>query len=143
MNRYRFGCVALAFFAVSHAAMAQWVLLGHPQQGQHGRLFFIEQSIDPQQHTVLVKTEQDSVGLTRQLQQMLHTQEVATSHIAQRQYRCDKRQFHVPAAQFLSEQGKVLYEYDYRLKQGVMFQLQDVDERDASEQMLFKRVCLN
>ncbi|UOO91976.1 MULTISPECIES: hypothetical protein [Vitreoscilla] len=127
-------------------AMAeQWVILGSPSGIRYNshtpRLSFVPESIDTQARTVVVKREQDQPAFNAEVRQSKATDLSVDSVIAQRHYRCDKRQFHTPAAQYLTDKGQVVHEYDYRLRQGLLFQLSNVDEGGEAEQTLFRRVC--
>lgn len=127
-------------------AMAeQWVVLGSPSDIRYNnhapRLSFVPESIDTQARTVVVKREQDTSAFNHEVRQSKATDLSVDYVIAQRQYRCNKRQFHTPAAQYLTDKDQIVYEYDYRLRKGLLFQLSHVDEGGEAEQTLFRRVC--
>lgn len=136
----------LCLMGLAPMAMAeQWVMLGSPSEIRYNhhapRLWFVPESIDVQAKTVVVKREQDTPAFNEEVRQAKATHLSVSHVIAQRQYRCDKRQFHTPAAQYLTEKDQLVHEYDYRLRQGLWFQLSNVDEGGEAEQTLFRRVC--
>lgn len=130
---------------VMSGAMAQWVSLGNvdnmPSAHSTPPLMFVLESIDTQNNTVVVKRTQEAYVFAQELRGLVASPVAVTHVIGQRQYLCAKRQFHTPAAQYLSADNSVVHEYDYRQYRHHLFQLTRVDEGGEAEGILFRRVC--